>query len=303
VHDNHVEATPYAASTGLTTPLNPDGTSQSIYGPGHEYLTQEDLETDLGTELADRGELAADVPLWPEVPEVDTDEQELAEQEDSDVEEADAAEYGEAEEAEGAENEVSEWAPGPLPAIAGHQWTPQEQAGAQKMGDIVFDRAVALGIDEEQAAAHQLVRGDYPALRAGMIEQDREAVRSTRAELIEEYGDKAAYRTAINTMAAHLTDPTFFPNGSAELVAHARLPDGNRLINHPDIARYFIKQGSRSGRYVSEETQSYTSMKYELENLMNTDIQAFQQVRQYGPNRDMTGSELLYAINKHLERA
>jgi hypothetical protein len=295
------ESTAYAANTGYTVPLNSDGSSQSIYGPNHQYLTQDDLAVPGIFDQDDRAPATSgdDEYLWADAA------REIVEVEPQDVDEqpADAAQY--ADQTDQADyEEVQAPAEGPLPDIEGHTWSDADQVAAAWWMDRVIARASQLeSVSEEDALA--LAAGlseDYAHLYGTyVVAQDREMMKSTRAALMDELGD--AYHPNLGALDGLLRDQTIFQDGMGELLVTARVPGGARLINVPQVARGLMKLATRADRYIAAEVADDTAEIDALNRLMDENIGEFQQLRRFGPNRNMTGSQRLYQLLKKREAA
>jgi hypothetical protein len=265
------------SQTGLTTPMAPDGSNQSVFGPDYEYATADDLTLPLDGPIIEQEN--------PEVPE-------------SYQEPADAAVY--ADPAEHVDPEARPSTDGPLPEVEGHQWTAQDQTGASVWYQRIATRAMHLGLPEEDAAtlANGLMEDYAQTYADGIVAVDRSMTKALRSELRAEYGSDL--NVNLDALRGLLKDPTIFGEWG-ELIASARTPQGHRLINVAPIAKGLIKLATRAGRYIAEEQVDEGSEIDELNALMAENIEEYR--RGNWKNSGKTPSDRLYELSKKREAA
>jgi hypothetical protein len=322
VDQTKAEVTPYMAQTALSTPLNPDGTYESVYGPGHQILTQEDIDLGLAedgyagvpTQTSERNTAIVVDYTETENPDgtvslVPADYNEVA---DSDEPPADAAEYGRIDDVpvEAETTERIESAPGPLAEVDGHVWTELDQAGAarwhgkivQRVGEVARQHFEWEAPDEDmlqqfgQKIANELML-DYADLLRMRVEQDRVERQQTLAQLRAEHGpDLTPLLEGVEHGLRQI------PDGLGVLIIEARTRDGRRLINVPGIASWITRGAAQAGDYIEAETIDESSEREQILNLMREDMRAYREDRLWGANRDKTGDKRLYEIDKKRER-
>jgi hypothetical protein len=308
------QASTIGAQTALTTPMNPDGSFESIYGPdATAYLTPDEVALALQDEsvgvpaqVSGRETVLLDpvedltIPMYE-----GADGLIRAGEGDTDEPPADVAVYQRVD----AEPEVTS-AEGPLPQLENYDWSAEDQAGAaawqakicQRVAQVV--RMVDWRGMSPGDAMQQLSQGiateliaDYADLQRMRNDQDQVERRGTLAGLRTEYGNDL--RPVIDALEASLHS---LPDQLGEVIIQARARDGRRLINIPGVASWLIQSAVGNGEYVEEEAIDESSEREQILKLAGSDIEAYHRERRWGPNRDQTGAERIYAIDKKRER-
>jgi hypothetical protein len=207
-----------------------------------------------------------------------------------------------------------------------------------------------LGLTPEQ---RQGMVDVYTHLQAALPEFDRQHADGAREVMAEALGGKAQLAPAIEDIDGYLRDGQRISPELAEGIMRARLPGGQRLLNHPEFSLLLLslarstsearvgdaeeyaalndmlqtdldqyRHGCWRGsdqtpadrlmqleRRYSGLTQANTtsarepmsSLEQRLEEHLNSDIVSFQNDRIYGPNKSMTGSEMMLALARQRE--
>jgi hypothetical protein len=227
----------------------------------------------------------------------DDSEREVAEPEEPEVNQAADLDEGEDADPDHVPDRPGEYC---LPSVPGFDWNALPDFEMPIVGqylEVFYKHQLPQGVVSDLLTLFAQNRINAQAIIGKM---DHAHTDEIQAELMAEWG--ADFRPLLDAVKAHLKDETLFPEGSGDLIAAARLPDGSRLVNHAHIMRYLARVAARSDRYIAEETEDESAEVASLNQLMATDIGEFQQVRQFGPNRDQTGSERLYALMKKREQ-
>lgn len=181
--------------------------------------------------------------------------------------------------------------------------TPEEQAAWRKDRGIpekpdgyeIPDEIEGLKLTEADQPNLELALSELHAINADqktvnhvlglygkMVQREQEAIRQRDAEFREqsenairtELGDE--YKPAMQLYLRTIKDPDIFPDNFGEMLAGARLPDGNRLINHPTFAKFMLDIGKErygdAALIPSNQMSQMQSREDELVKIMNTDI-------------------------------
>lgn len=181
--------------------------------------------------------------------------------------------------------------------------TPEEQAAWRKDRGIpekpdgyeIPDQIEGLKLTEADQPNLELALSELHAINADqktvnhvlglygkMVAREQEAIRERDAAFREEsenairteLGDE--YKPAMQLYLRTIKDPDIFPDNFGEMLAGARLPDGNRLINHPTFAKFMLDIGKErygdAALIPTNQLQQMQSREDELVKIMNTDI-------------------------------
>jgi hypothetical protein len=149
-------------------------------------------------------------------------------------------------------------------------------------------------------------------IEARLAERDRASREVGRAALKAEFGD--AFENVRQAIDGVLQDEDIFENGSGELLAGARF-NGDRVINDPGVAKGLARlvllasQNAREIEAVAAQAASDDAVEEveeadddsdneidAIESLMRENIDAYRQIRQFGPDKSQTGQERLYQL-------
>jgi hypothetical protein len=201
-------------------------------------------------------------------------------------------------------------APGPLPQVEGHDWSAQDQAAAVawqgKILQRVAEQVQQLGWEAPEEDIQQLgqsianeLLADFADLQRMRNDQDQVHRRATLAQLRTEFGSDLGH--ALDAVEASLME---LPDGLGEVIVQARTRSGERLLNVPGIAVWLIQKSVvGTGEHDAESAVDESSEREQILRLAEIDIDAYHRERRWGPNRDMTGAERIYQIDKKRERA
>jgi hypothetical protein len=126
-----------------------------------------------------------------------------------------------------------------------------------------------LGLNAEQqqglADLYIQLQGQFPTL-------DRAHVKEARADLVKRWGGEAQYAENIQVISEFLDDRDRVSARFANWIEQARMPDGRRAINDPEVASILAYLGRAS----AEDGVNDAIELSELRNLLETDAGAFQ---------------------------
>ena len=173
-----------------------------------------------------------------------------------------------------------------IPKVPGHVWTDADTPVLDSFKEIAHKAQLPQGAMNEiagwyaktlaaaqEAREHQTVAKDAA---------DKEAITdSLRAEL------GAEFKPATALMRRLLSDTEAMPDGLGDVIAQARGPDGQRLINNPAMVRLLMQvsrygygdvegdgfKGYGEGGFISPDAASrHSTRKAEIERIRDTDI-------------------------------
>lgn len=185
------------------------------------------------------------------------------------------------------------------PEIDGYEWDDADRAVLDEFFIYAHER------DLPQASVNASLEWYIDRLKAGKESthtRDAEFRKSTEDELRSEYA--ADYRGNMTLYKRIITDPEVFKDDFHEQLLGARLPDGTRVANHPQFARFMI-ESARSrygdgGMIAPDTSAKMTSRADEIRKIMKTDMTRYWAE---GLDKELNEIEMKTGKGKQMDRS
>lgn len=166
-----------------------------------------------------------------------------------------------------------------IPQIEGYTWTDADQAAAEPFLEAFHAQGLS------QAAADALLETygqRIVEIRQQVDQSDASSAKAAKVELARTWGGQEAVSENIETIKEFLADESRIPGDVATMIAEARAPNGQRLLNTPAFVELLYQAASRQTSQPSQAPRAgyvprpgYANERAEIMDLMTSDIDQY----------------------------